>query len=53
MLKQRLYIGGEWREGASWTTLTSPYTGEAIAEVAAADKENVEEAIKRAEVPIK
>ncbi|MCM3784869.1 aldehyde dehydrogenase family protein [Neobacillus mesonae] len=49
MLKQRLYIGGEWREGASWTTLTSPYTGEAIAEVAAADKENVKEAIKRAE----
>lgn len=49
MHKQRLYIGGEWIEGASWKTLYSPYSGEAIAEIAVAEEKQVEAAIASAE----
>ncbi|MFD2701983.1 aldehyde dehydrogenase family protein [Paenibacillus shunpengii] len=49
MRKQQLYIGGEWIEGTSWKTLYSPYSGEALAEIAVAGEQHVEAAIASAE----
>ncbi|MEC2070977.1 aldehyde dehydrogenase family protein [Alkalihalophilus marmarensis] len=48
-VKKHLYINGQWVEGHSYTELSSPYTGEKIAEIAAANEEQVEAAIEAAE----
>lgn len=47
-MKKKLFINGEWIESANYTTLTSPYSGEVIAQVPAATKEEVEQAIEAA-----
>ncbi|WP_232695845.1 aldehyde dehydrogenase family protein [Brevibacillus daliensis] len=47
-MKKHLYIGGKWKEAKEYQTLTSPFTGEAIASVAMADSLDVEEAIQAA-----
>jgi acyl-CoA reductase-like NAD-dependent aldehyde dehydrogenase len=46
--KKKLYINGEWVEAKSYTTLTSPYSGEALAEIPVATEEEVEQAIAAA-----
>jgi acyl-CoA reductase-like NAD-dependent aldehyde dehydrogenase len=46
--KKKLYINGEWVEAKSYTTLTSPYSGEALAEIPVAAEEEVERAISAA-----
>jgi len=40
-----LYIGGGWREAGRCEELRSPYTGEVIAEVPAADEQEAREAV--------
>ncbi|TXK86298.1 aldehyde dehydrogenase family protein, partial [Parageobacillus sp. SY1] len=46
--KKKLYINGEWVEAKSYTTLTSPYSGAALAEIPVATEEEVEQAIAAA-----
>ncbi|SDW18901.1 aldehyde dehydrogenase family protein [Paenibacillus sp. CF384] len=48
MIKKQLYIGGEWLEAKSYTKLTAPYSGEALAEIPLADREETERAIEAA-----
>ncbi len=48
MEKKKLYINGEWVEAASYTTLTSPYSGETLAEIPVATESEVEQAIAAA-----
>lgn len=48
-MKKHLYINGQWKEAASYTKLTSPFTGEVIAHVAQADDADTDEAIRAAE----
>ncbi|MBP1989011.1 aldehyde dehydrogenase family protein [Paenibacillus eucommiae] len=47
-MKKHLFINGVWKEAAEYLVLTSPYTGEAIAEVAQANESETEEAIQAA-----
>ncbi|WP_027409718.1 aldehyde dehydrogenase family protein [Anoxybacillus tepidamans] len=46
--KKKLYINGEWLEAKSYTVLRSPYSGEVLAEIPAAAREDVERAIAAA-----
>lgn len=46
--KKKLYIDGEWVEARAYTTLRSPYSGEALAEIPAATEEEVRLAIAAA-----
>ncbi len=46
--KKHLFIGGKWVEAGSYTTLYSPYSGEAVAEVASATVQEVDLAIQAA-----
>jgi acyl-CoA reductase-like NAD-dependent aldehyde dehydrogenase len=48
MEKKKLYINGEWVEATSYTTLTSPYSGEVLAEIPIATESEVEQAIAAA-----
>ncbi|MEC0182356.1 aldehyde dehydrogenase family protein [Paenibacillus peoriae] len=47
-MKQHLFIGGKWKAAQAYTTLKSPYSGEAIAEVAEATTEDAKAAIQAA-----
>lgn len=47
-MKKHLYINGQWKEALLYTTLRSPYSGEAIAEVAEATVHDAEDAIQAA-----
>ena len=49
MERTKLLIGGEWRETKDGFTVKSPFTGEAIAEVSAANRSEAEESIAAAE----
>jgi acyl-CoA reductase-like NAD-dependent aldehyde dehydrogenase len=49
MQKKHLFIDGKWVEAASYTTLRAPYSGETIAEVASATKQELDLAIRAAE----
>lgn len=48
MSGRKILIGGEWREAAESFTLTSPYTGENVAEVFSANAGETSEAISHA-----
>lgn len=48
-MKKSLWIGGRWQEADRYVELRSPYSGEAIAEVAQAGERETEEAIAAAE----
>ncbi|WP_134682913.1 aldehyde dehydrogenase family protein [Brevibacillus migulae] len=48
-MKKKFYLAGEWVEGSRYTQLSSPYSGEVIAEVPLADQEVVERAIAAAQ----
>lgn len=47
-MKRKLFIGGEWVEGENYVPLSSPYSGETIAEVPQATREEVDRAIEAA-----
>lgn len=47
-MQKRLWINGEWRAAASYTELRAPYSGEIIAEVAAAGEDETRAAIAAA-----
>lgn len=47
-MKKQLFINGEWVEAKSYTTLLSPYSQKAIAEIPAATEEETELAIESA-----
>ena len=49
MKTKKLFIGGEWRETEDTFEVKSPFTQKIIAEVAAADRDEMEEAIAVAE----
>ncbi len=44
-MRKGLFIGGSWREAGRYGELRSPYTGEIVAEVPEADREETREAI--------
>ncbi|RAL21053.1 aldehyde dehydrogenase family protein [Thermoflavimicrobium daqui] len=46
MDQRHLWIGGKWKQAERYESLLSPYSGEAIAKVAQATKENAKEAIE-------
>lgn len=46
--KKKLFINGEWIDAHSYTTLTSPYSEEILAEIPAATEEEVDKAIQAA-----
>ncbi|MED1792080.1 aldehyde dehydrogenase family protein [Brevibacillus nitrificans] len=48
MNKKSLFINGEWVEATEYVTLTSPYSGEAIAQIPAATEAEVDAAIEAA-----
>lgn len=48
MIKKRLFINGEWIEATNYEHLTSPYSGETIAEIPLANENEVEQAIESA-----
>lgn len=48
-MKQKLYIDGEWKETTEYAELFSPYSGEKIAEIPKAAKQDVEAAIGAAD----
>ena len=48
MITGRLYIGGEWRDGASSFVVADKFTGEKVATVAAASREQVSLAVQAA-----
>lgn len=48
MTREGLLIGGEWRDGVSPFTVTDKFTGEPLAEVAAASREHVNQAVRAA-----
>jgi acyl-CoA reductase-like NAD-dependent aldehyde dehydrogenase len=48
MLKRQLFIGGQWRDASSYYTLRSPYSGEVLAEIPAANEEEIEAALSAA-----
>ena len=47
-LKKKLFINGEWIEASSYTTLTSPYSEEVLAEIPSATEKEVNDAIEAA-----
>lgn len=47
--KEKLFIGGEWLEASEYTTLTSPYSGEALAEIPLAQLEEIDKAVREAD----
>jgi acyl-CoA reductase-like NAD-dependent aldehyde dehydrogenase len=47
-MKKKLFIRGEWVEAKAFKTLTSPYSGEPIAEIPLADEEETDRAIAAA-----
>lgn len=47
-LKKKLFINGKWEETEKYSTLTSPYNGELIAEIPVATIEDVDRAIAAA-----
>lgn len=47
-MKKNVYINGQWMETAQYKQLTSPYTGDFIAEVAQADEQVADKAIQAA-----
>ncbi|MGG3469491.1 aldehyde dehydrogenase family protein [Neobacillus pocheonensis] len=47
-MKKDLFINGKWQEAKRYTTLVSPYSGEEIARVAAADEDETDLAIAAA-----
>jgi acyl-CoA reductase-like NAD-dependent aldehyde dehydrogenase len=47
-MKKKLLINGEWVEGTQYTSLTSPYSGEVIAEIPEASPQEVDQAIAAA-----
>ncbi|MGG1679188.1 aldehyde dehydrogenase family protein [Neobacillus sp. NRS-1170] len=47
-MKKDLYINGNWKEAKKYTSLVSPYSGEEIALVPAADEEEANQAIEAA-----
>lgn len=49
VLRKKLFIGGEWVEGERYAPLSSPYSGELLAEVPLATEREVEHAIKAAD----
>jgi acyl-CoA reductase-like NAD-dependent aldehyde dehydrogenase len=49
MTKKKLYINGEWVEATSYASLTSPYSGEVLAEVPIATSSEVDQAIEAAD----
>ena len=49
MQKKHLWIGGKWVEAGAYTTLYAPYSGEAIAEVASANLQELDQAIRAAD----
>ncbi|MEC1740051.1 aldehyde dehydrogenase family protein [Schinkia azotoformans] len=48
VLKKKLFINGEWIEASSYTTLTSPYSEEVLAEIPSATEKEVNDAIEAA-----
>jgi len=48
-MRKHLFVNGEWREAQEYRTLYSPYSGEAIAEIAYAGEAEVELALQAAE----
>ncbi len=48
-MRKKFYLGGQWEEGNEYTELTSPYSGDVIAEIPLADGEVVERAIVAAQ----
>ena len=48
-MKKKILIGGEWREASENIEVKSPYTNEVLAEVAAVNENELEEAISIAE----
>ncbi|MGC5324688.1 aldehyde dehydrogenase family protein [Brevibacillus sp. SYSU BS000544] len=48
-MKKHLFINGEWVEAKEYVPLTSPYTGEVIAEIPSATTEEVELALDSAQ----
>ena len=44
-MKQKMFIGGEWKDAKEYQILKSPYTGKVIAEIPSASKEDVEAAL--------
>lgn len=47
-MKKHLFINGEWVEAKRYTPLIAPYSGEEIVQVAAADEDEVEQALEAA-----
>lgn len=47
-MKKKLFINGEWMEANNYKSLISPYSGEVIAEIPVATKEEVEMALAAA-----
>ncbi|SFS70432.1 aldehyde dehydrogenase family protein [Paenibacillus sp. BC26] len=48
MIKKQLYIGGQWLEAKSYTKLSEPFSGQELAEIPLADREETERAIEAA-----
>ncbi|WP_241236289.1 aldehyde dehydrogenase family protein [Brevibacillus marinus] len=48
-MRKHLFVNGEWQEAQEYRTLYSPYSGEAIAEIAYAGEAEVELALQAAE----
>lgn len=46
--KKKFYIDGEWQEGVSYKDLSSPYSGDVLAEIPMATEEDVDRAIQAA-----
>ncbi|TDF91054.1 aldehyde dehydrogenase family protein [Paenibacillus piri] len=53
LLKKHLFINGIWKETSQYTVLKSPYSGQAIAEIAVATDEDVNKAIEAASIASK
>lgn len=47
-IRKNLYIDGTWKEASVYTALTSPFSGEAIAQIPSANDKEVDEAIEAA-----
>lgn len=48
MVIKKILIGGEWREAGESLTVSSPYTGELMAEVGSANENEIREAVSHA-----
>src|SRR5512132_3368627 len=47
--QERLYLDGEWVETGNWIEVRSPYSGEIVAQVAKAGREETRRAVDAAE----